>query len=377
MVNKIINKIQKEIYSIRKRADNVVEEYLESPVYTIKNSKGSVKNYQYFIYPYKNFTESNIENEAFIAKYMASLIPKDVDYLVTFEADGIGIGKLISYFLNKPLIICKTFHYNQKVIPFNQKTGYFERKMYCPAIVKGKKVAIIDCMVSTGGTIKGLIKELNKTKTKVAGVYVVVNKTNYHKEANPFKNINYQYLFDVEVVSKKVKTSVSDTFRETFWEEINIKLMEITNKISKQSNKERNNLEVGAIVMDSDNFEILGWGKKSKYSHAEANAIKMAKKKYNLDGRTLTLYTTLEPCIKRSLGNKPSGTELILKEPSIKWIVIKEKDRFDKNNFNKGLKKLQVDGKYVILLKAHPSRPLNYNDLLTRREHFSDIPKSQ
>lgn len=375
MVNKIINKIQEEISQIRMRADSVVEEYHNSPVYTIKNSTGSVKNYKYFIYPYKNFTESNIQNEAFIAKYMSLLIPKNIDYLVTFEADGIGIGKLISYLLNKPLIVCKPFHYHQKVISFSQKTGYFERKMYCPAIVKGKKVAIIDCMTSTGGTIKGLIKKLNRSKTKTLGVYVVVNKTNYHHEKNPFGKIPYKYLFDVEVIKKKVETKVSDIFRELFWEEINIKLMEITSKISKKSNKERNNFEVGAMVMDSDTFEILGWGKKTKYYHAEVNAIRMANRKHNITGRTLTLYTNLEPCVKRTLNGKPSCTELILNEPSIKWVVIREKDRLDKNNFNKGLKKLQKGGKYVILLETHPSRPLNYDEPLTKRKHFSDLPE--
>lgn len=375
MINKSIQHLQKTIDKIKIQSESVINAYTQSDTYVIKNSKGSVNNYKYFVYPYKNFSETNPQDEQFIAHHLSSMISQDIDYLVTFEADGIGIGKLVSVKIDKPLIVCKPFHYNQKVFSFIQKTGYFERIMYCPSLIQGKKIAIIDCMVSTGGTIKGFLESLTQHEqlTNVEGIYAVVNKSNYQKKGiDIFKDKKYNYLFDVMInENEEIDARISEMFRETFWKEINMKIMNMSKKLAKKSDLSRNNFEVGAMVMDNQNFKILGWGNKTKTSHAEFNAIKMAKK-YDLKGLDLTLYSTLEPCVKRKLKNMPSCCSLIGKMDEIQWVVIGKRDMYDEENFNRGIEYLIQHKKHIVCFDYSLSIPINYHKELSKRKYFSD-----
>lgn len=196
---------------MKNKFHNIMETYILSPTYIINSNNGSITNYKYFLYPFKNFTYTDPKDEVLLAESLSKFIPKDIDFLVTFEADGIGITKLISIIMNVPMIVCKPFHYNQKVFSFIQKTGYFSRKMYCPSLIEGKKIAIIDCIVSTGGTIKGFLSGLNNNfpDTEVAGIYSVVNKKDFNFKKN-FAPIDFKYLFDISInETGKVQASLS------------------------------------------------------------------------------------------------------------------------------------------------------------------------
>jgi adenine phosphoribosyltransferase len=367
-------KLQERLFSIKQRADSVLKTYNDSPTYAINDSKGSVKGYKYFLYPFKNFSATDPRDEKFIAEHLAVFIKKDVDFLITFEADGIGITKLISVATGIPMLVCKPFHYNQPVIPFQQRTGYFERTMYCPEIIEGKRIAIVDCIVSTGGTIQGILEAFKKQKidVDVRGIYAVVNKTNYQMNTDLFGGLEYRYLFNVVVNDEdKVVSAISDDFRDAFWREVNTDIMKFARDLAKQSDKSRNDFEVGAVLIDGVSFEILGWGFKGAARHAEDNALIMARENYSLKGRLINLYTTLEPCVYRNIeGMKPCSL-LIEETPEIRWVVIDQRDAEDDKNHHEGIAALKKADKFVVCFEDHPSVALNPSPILAKQTKFS------
>ncbi len=366
-------KLQAILSELKKRSDSVLLSYRDSSTYTISDSKGSIKDYKYFLYPFKNFSDAKPQDEQFIAKHLAEFIDKTVDYLVTFEADGIGITKLISVLTGIPMLVCKPFHYNQAVFSFQQKTGYFERTMYCPKLIAGKRIAIIDCIVSTGGTVKGLLDSLEKENigTEVEGIYAVVNKTNY-QEPNIFGTVKYHSLFNVIIEDNgKVTSAISDNFREAYWTEVNWKIMNFALLLAEQSDMSRNDFKVGAVLIDDVTLEILGWGYKGPSVHAEGNAIAMAKKNFSFENRIIVVYTTLEPCVYRNIEGMKSCSELIAEIPEIHWVVINQKDEVDPKNFHYGIEALEKAKKYVVCFESHPSIALNYTPELSLQKTFA------
>ena len=158
--------------------------------------------YEYFVYPYKGITPINNKEIKYIARSIASKISKDVDLIFSVETDGIFTALPVAMLLCKPLVVARSFDYKMsKYFHFTQKTGYHERELYFyfdPQ--KVKKVAIIDCILSTGGTIKASVDLFEKLGVKVEGIYTVINKINYsdtvfiQKIADKFFS-----LFDVEI----------------------------------------------------------------------------------------------------------------------------------------------------------------------------------
>lgn len=185
----------KDIFNnIRKRLEDML---------TYKTGNG----YEYFVYPYKGITPINDGEIKYLADVIASKIPKDVDLIFTVETDGIFTALPVAMAMGKPLVSARWFNYKMdKSFSFTQKTGYYKRKLYFYFDPKKvKKVAVIDCVLSTGGTIKTALDLFKKLGVEVVGIYTVVNKTNYSD-----KNFMIQIkdklfsLFDVEIKGKRI-----------------------------------------------------------------------------------------------------------------------------------------------------------------------------
>ncbi len=120
--------------------EQAIEIFDRSDVYTVSEEiGGSINNYQYFLYPFKGYSLVDISIYKGLAIYLANLIPENTEVILTIEADGIGIATLVAVELGLPLIICKQHHYNTPCVEFEQKTGYYSRKMFMPKLV-GKKI---------------------------------------------------------------------------------------------------------------------------------------------------------------------------------------------------------------------------------------------
>ena len=173
----------------------------EMPLYKTENG------YEYFVYPYKAITPIDDKEIKYLAEIFVSEIPKDVDLIFTVETDGIFLALPVASLLEKPLVVARKFSYNMSnVFQLTQETGYYKRELFFSFdLNKVKKVAIIDCVLSTGGTIKATIDLFNRLKVEVVGVYVVINKINYSdtKFLDQIKDRLFA-VFDIEINKNNV-----------------------------------------------------------------------------------------------------------------------------------------------------------------------------
>lgn len=173
--------------------------------------------YEYFVYPYKGITPIDSKEINYLAEIFNSKIPKDVDLIFTVETDGIFLALPVSSLSEKPLVVARIFNYNMtNFFQFTQETGYYKRELFFSFdLNKIKKVAIVDCILSTGGTLKAAIDLFKKLGVEVEGIYVVINKINYSdtKFLDQIKNRLFA-VFDAEVNEGSIIIDKSKYYRE-------------------------------------------------------------------------------------------------------------------------------------------------------------------
>lgn len=262
LLEKELQQTYQDIIAIKKDVGEAIDLFCTANIRTADSKGGTVSNYQYFMYPFNGFTLANHGVYNTLAKYLAEMIPKDTEVILSIEADGIGIATLIAAHLRLPLIIAKSFHYDVDCVEFSQQTGYYERKMYMSKAIKDKKIAIVDCMASTGGTIVNMAKAVESisSETKITGIYCVNDKSNYRQKSDIFEKYNYAYLFDTYIENNKVVCTMSNNFKDVFWSDVNKRFYTITERLAEDvSNKSKHGYGVGAILVDSETFEISAW----------------------------------------------------------------------------------------------------------------------
>lgn len=124
------------------------------------------------------------------------------------------------------------------------------------------------------------------------------------------------------------------------WQEADKLIFPVALQLAERSDLQRTKCKIGAIIIDNQTLEILGWASKGLVDHAEAQALAMAEQK--MVGKQCTLYTTLEPCVYRTVEGKPTCSSLITQHPEIVRVVIKNLDRDDPKNFRHGIKYLRT-----------------------------------
>jgi len=370
-LNEEVARLYAHILREKSMLDRALQLFLDSPVYTVTGNNGTIEEYQYFIYPFKGSTLADHSLYAKISSYLAKMIPKETEVILTIEADGIGVASFIGAELALPIIICKSFHYNVPSIEFSQVAGYHKRTMYMPKIIQGKKVAIVDCMISTGGTIRAMLDAVRTLPgTQITGVYCINNKSNYGDQTETFDGFHYKYIFDTKINSQnQVEAEFSKALKPTFWEQMDKEFFELAKGYASLSNFSRNGYQVGAIIVASDTFEIVAHGYRRGNIHAEHDAITMLKNNCpDWEHREFTLYVTLEPCIYRNGSGYTPCAELINDIPQIRWVVIGSLDNMDEKIYRKGIEKLRQK-KHIRLLETGEVLR-SYHDV----PHFLDHP---
>lgn len=182
----------------------------QSRVYKTENG------YEYFVYPYKGLIPTNPSELDYVAKIISKKIRTDVDFIFTFEMDGVLTAYKVASLLKKPFVCAKSFHYNiPGPIVINQKTGYYNREMFFSLDgLKPKRVAIVDCIHSTGGSIKAALKIFAQLNIEVTNICVVVNKKNYNntKFLNKIED-KFFAIFDAKILDGKVVVNKSQFFK--------------------------------------------------------------------------------------------------------------------------------------------------------------------
>lgn len=351
-LEKEVQKLSNDISLEKDALDNITQIFRDSPIYNVKDKGGSVEEYQYFVYPFKGFSLVDYSLYFTLGKFLSKFISPTTEAIITVESDGIPVASFVAAELGLPLIIAKSFHYNLPCVEFEQKTGYYSRTMYLSQVVAGKELALVDCMVSTGGTAKAMIETVQKLPgTTVNGVYCINNKSNYGDQQTELFGKDYKYLFDTEIKNAKVEADWSKSLKNIFWQGIDERFYDLAKNCASFSNFSKNGYQVGALIVVADTFEIVAWGFRKANIHAEQDAIAMMKNNCpDWERREFSLYTTLEPCVYRN-GDYVACAELIGAIPQIRWVIIGETDTADKKINGAGIEKLR-GSKHLRLIKA-------------------------
>lgn len=191
--------------------DFIKKRLSEMPVYKTENG------YEYFVYPYKGINPIDSKEINYLAEIFNSKISKDVDLIFTVETDGIFLALPVALSSEKPLVVARIFNYNMtNFFQFTQETGYYKRELFFSFdLSKIKKVAIVDCILSTGGTLKAATDLFKKLGVEIEGIYVVINKINYSdtKFINQIKDRLFA-VFDAEIKEGGIIVTKSKYYKE-------------------------------------------------------------------------------------------------------------------------------------------------------------------
>jgi len=137
-------------------------------------------DYNYIVHPILDgIPEINPDLLKLVITEMKKYIEKclQIDKIVTIESMGIPLATALSLDMNIPFTIIRKRKYGLPgEMCVDQVTGYSKSKLYINGLKKGDNVVIVDDLISTGGTLKGVLSGLMKIGVNVKGVFVAVDK---------------------------------------------------------------------------------------------------------------------------------------------------------------------------------------------------------
>ncbi len=113
---------------------------------------------------------------------------KEADSILGITVNGIPYATLISYYMDKELIIYKPHP--------SRKDGYFSSNY---ASVKGKKVVVIDDICSTGETLRRTIKDIINEGGEVLMAMVIASKL----DSDEVDGVPVRSLFRASLIGKE------------------------------------------------------------------------------------------------------------------------------------------------------------------------------
>ena len=164
-------------------------------------------NYQYVIHQLTDgIPEIKPDLLEEVTTRMLEIIKKygNIDKIVTIEAMGIPLATSLSIKMNIPFSIIRKRKYGlENEIVVEQKTGYSKSKLYLNGFKKGEEIILVDDVLSTGGTLKAVLKALAKFGVKVKCVIIIFDKGNSIQEIIEKTNIDIYTLAKINVKEGK------------------------------------------------------------------------------------------------------------------------------------------------------------------------------
>ena len=164
--------------------------------------------YPYFIHPITDGVPRLNPNvlEAITDLAVDSIEWNNVDLILGIEAMGLPLVAPVSIKTKIPMVVARKRQYElEGEITIDQATGYSKGSMYLNDLKEGERVAIIDDVLSTGGTIKSVIDGVINSGAKVTNVLIVVEKgpglTMLQKQ---YPKIQFDSLIKLEMQGEKI-----------------------------------------------------------------------------------------------------------------------------------------------------------------------------
>ena len=127
---------------------------------------------------------------------------ENVDKIVTPAAMGIHISAAVSLMTDIPLVIIRKRQYGlDGEVSLAQVTGYSENEMYMNDVSEDDCVLLLDDVLSTGGTLRGITQALEEVGAEVADIVAVIKKVGGENRMNDYE---VKTLINVDVVDGEV-----------------------------------------------------------------------------------------------------------------------------------------------------------------------------
>ena len=136
-------------------------------------------DYPYFIHP---ITDGVPRLEPNVLQAIVDLIEPlvdwdNIDIILGIEAMGLPLTAPLAMRTGVPMVIARKRNYGlEGEVEINQQTGYSKGNIYLNDIKAGERIAIIDDVLSTGGTMRSVIEGEKQTKASVENIVIVVEK---------------------------------------------------------------------------------------------------------------------------------------------------------------------------------------------------------
>ncbi len=166
-------------------------------------------DYDYFVHPITDgVPEIKPELLREVVSGIQNLLVNDFDKIVTIEAMGLPIGAVLSMELNKPMVVIRKKRYGLPgEVSVEQITGYSKTKLYINGLEKDDRVIIVDDVISTGGTLRAVIKALTEINVDIVDIVIAIEKGEGKKIIEKETGIETKTLIRADVVSGQVVAS--------------------------------------------------------------------------------------------------------------------------------------------------------------------------
>ncbi|MGD1061084.1 MAG: hypoxanthine/guanine phosphoribosyltransferase [Methanomassiliicoccales archaeon] len=164
-------------------------------------------DYQYFVNP---ITDGVPRAEPTILAEVVDEIMRvgefDCDVICAPEAMGIPLAAALSLRLGIPYNIIRKRSYGLPgEVSVHQVTGYSEKELYLNGIGPGDRVTLVDDVLSTGGTLRAIIRALGSMGAVLVDVIVVVEKGEGRAVLEQELGVEIKTLVKVEVRNGKLE----------------------------------------------------------------------------------------------------------------------------------------------------------------------------
>jgi adenine phosphoribosyltransferase len=162
--------------------------------------------YDYFVHPL-------VDGIPLIEPKLLDLVTDEIidiaspgyERVVTVEAMGIPLGSVVSMKTGVPLNIIRKRPYQlEKEHVIDQATGYSKGKLYINGLDPGMKVLLIDDVLSTGGTIRAVIRGLKEVGVEILDIIILVEKSDIKEEVEEEFDVHIKTLAKIDIQDDSV-----------------------------------------------------------------------------------------------------------------------------------------------------------------------------
>ncbi len=163
--------------------------------------------YQYFVHPITDgIPQGDPELLEEVVEEMMRIGNLECDKIVTAEAMGFPIATALSLKTRIPYTFIRKRSYGLVgEVSVQQITGYSKSKMFINNINKNDRIVFVDDVISTGGTLKAVIKALQSIGAIIVDTIIVFEKVGIKEKLEKELGIEIKTLLKVEVVDGKVR----------------------------------------------------------------------------------------------------------------------------------------------------------------------------